>query len=325
MDCEGEWTGGGSLTLSGVRVVTFPAGVVVDGLAGRVTVNQRTALDVTAEQLAATVDGAPVRLSGTLRGAGSPQFTIDATAFAKGLDFARARELFPSLKRLGLEGRLDMDLTVSLPAAGTAEPRLSGSLSARNAGFQVPGSGLAVTAGDVELALSGSAAEILRMSFLLNGQALAVSGRIANPVEPDVRLAVASPDLDLDRLFPPRRTGAPPPRPSPPAPAAGRPAGQAGARERPGLRRKLTASLSVQAAQGRFRGLEFRGLTLEAAYARGLLTSCDVGFGAAGGRIAARLSADLRDPADAPFVFAPQIAAISFEEVAPSLGLPRAR
>jgi uncharacterized protein involved in outer membrane biogenesis len=320
---EGEWIGGGSLTLSGVRVVTFPAGVVVDSLAGGVTVSQRAALDVTAEQLAATVDGAPVRLSGTLRGAGSPELSIEATAFAKGLDLARAQELSPSLKRLGLEGRLDMDVTVSLPAAGTAEPRLNGAVSARNAGFRMPGAGLTVSAADVELALSGSAAEILRMSFRLNGQALAVSGRIVNPAEPDVRLAVASPDLDLDHLFPPRQTGAPPPRPSPPASAAGPRGGPAGAAERPGLFRRLTAALSVQAAQGRFRGLEFRGLTLEAAFARGLLTSCDVGLGVAGGRITARLSADLRDPADAPFVFAPQISALSFEEVAPALGLPR--
>ncbi len=278
------WVGGGSLQLSGVRAVTFPAGVVVDKLEGRVTIDRRAALDVVAERLTATVDGAPVRLSGTLRGAGSAGVAVEATAFAKGLDLSRARELFPSVKPLGLEGRLDMDVKVSLPAAGTGEPRLSGGVSTRNAGLRIPGAGLAVTGGDIDVTLSGNAAEILRMSLQLNGQALTATGRIQIPAEPDLR------------------SGGPPASSGPPT-----------------LLRRLKASVSVQAAQGRFRGVGFHDLTLGAAFDRGVLTSCDLALGVGSGRIAATGTADLRLPGEVSFVLRPEVTALATESVSPGV------
>jgi len=314
------WVAGGSLMLAGVRAQTYPAGIIVEDLRGRVSVDRRNAVNIATDEVTGKVDGAPVRVSGILRGLGTPDLTVDATVYAKGLDLAHAREFFPSLTPLSLAGRLDMDVAVLLPAAA-ANARLNGTLAATNLSLRLPAYGVTVSGGDAELALRGASAEILRMQLQVNDQVLAVTGQISNPMEPDIRLVVTSPELDLDRLLPP--DNATPATSSPPAPDSSRHEGTPGKPELPPIARMITAQLQLLAPEGQYRGLRFRDLRLGAAYERGLLPRWDLDFSIEGGRVRASGSADLRDPERIPFAVRPHITSPQVELLAPVLGIAR--
>ena len=93
----------------------------MDNLQGRVAVNRRKSLNITAEEITGQVNQAPVRLSGKVLGVGTPNLVVDVKANAKQLDLAHLRELFPALKKHGLAGKLDMDLECLHPLCGCKE------------------------------------------------------------------------------------------------------------------------------------------------------------------------------------------------------------
>ena len=194
------WIADGSLVFTGVRAETYPEGVVMDNLQGRVTVNRKKFLNITAEEITGQVNQAPVRLSGKFLGVGTPNLLVDVNAYAKQLDLAHLRELFPALKKHGLAGKLDMDLDLYIPYAAARTSRLNGMLATQNLNFQW--AGISVEKGNAELNLMGNTATIKRLQVQVNEQVLAITGKIANPVEPDIELVVTSPDLNLDRLLP---------------------------------------------------------------------------------------------------------------------------
>ena len=177
----------------------------MDNLQGRVTVNRKKGTNITAEEVKGQVNQAPVRLSGKILGVGTPNLVVDVKANAKQLELAHLRELFPALKKLSLAGTVDMDLDVYIPYATAMKSRLNGMLATRNLSFQL--GHMTVEKGDAELNLTGNTAFIKRAQAQVNGTLLAVTGQIANPVEPNIKLLVTSPDLNLDRLLPPARRG----------------------------------------------------------------------------------------------------------------------
>lgn len=311
------WVASGSLVLAGVRAQTYSAGIVVEELRGRVNVDRGNAVNIAADQVTAKVDGAPVRVSGKLRGLGTPDLTLDAAVYAKSLDLAHAREFFPPLRTLGLAGRLDMDVAVSLPEAA-ANTRLNGTLAATNVSVRLPAYGVTVSGGDAEVALRGDTADIRRMRMQVNDQVLAVTGQVKNPVEPDIRLVVISPDLDLNRLLTPNTGGAPTSTPS--SPDTSRRDAKPAKAELPAIALKTTAQLQVHAKQGQYRVLKFHDLRLDASYDRGVLTGWGVDFGVQDGRVVATGSADLRDLTQVPFVVRPQVTSLKLGAVAPLLG-----
>ncbi len=90
------WVADASLALGRVRAETYPEGVVLDNLQGRVTVNRKKAVNITAENIRGQVNQAPVRLSGKFLGVGTPNLLIDVKAGARQLDLAHLQELSPS-------------------------------------------------------------------------------------------------------------------------------------------------------------------------------------------------------------------------------------
>ena len=314
-----DWEVHGTLVLGGVRVESYPEAVVLDGLRGRVTVNRAKTMDIFAENVTAQVNQAPVRLSGKFLGVGTPGLVVSAKAYAKQLNLAHIGEFFPALKQAGLAGALDMDLSVFLPYADARKSRLNGTLAAHEVGLRLPASDVSVKNGDGEFTCSGNTVVIRRLQLRLNDQVLEVSGRISNPLGPDVELVVTSPDLDLDRLLPPRSADTQGDgsshNSSTPIEA------KTGKSELPAMARKLTGQLQVQAKHGRYRGLTFQDLKLDAAYGHGLLSEWDLAFGFSGGQISATGSADLRDPERAAFVVRPQITSLNLGAVAPVLGI----
>jgi uncharacterized protein YhdP len=320
-----NWAANGSLVLKGVRAEAHPSTVVMDNLQGEIKFNRKKAMNITAKDITARINQAPVRLSGKLFGIGTPKMLVSAKAYAKQLDLAHLAELLPALKDLKLGGILDMDLDVNVPYSTPAKSRLNGTVTARNAGFQLAGSDLTVEKGNAEIKLNGNTANIKTMTMQVNDQQVALSGHISNPVRPKAQLLIRSSDLNLDRLLPQDKAGKPSLTPSKgkedqsaKKPATDKNAGKA---ELPPLARKLTTDLQVQAVRGQYKGLQFEKLKLDLLYKQGVIESYDINFDLDKGHIATKGSADLRDLYHIRFTVDPNISALPLETITPALGI----
>jgi type II secretion system protein N len=322
-----QWEASGSTILGGIRGETHPAGVILDDLRGRVTLSRKKTLEVTVEELMARLNRAPIRLEGKLSGAEIPQMVVDAKVETERLDLAPMSALVPALKDLKLGGTLDIDLDVHFPYANPMKTRLKGTVRTRRVGIQLPGQEVTVKEGDAELQLLGDAVKIKHMALRVNDQLLAVTGQMVNPLKPNLRLHVTSPDLNVDRLLPPARGEK---RPSRSSRKKGRgPQGRVpseekvGKAELPPLARKLTVQLHMEAEQGQYRGEKFQDLKVKAQYKDGALKVEDFDLRIAGGRIRTSGSADLRNLERINFAAIPAIKAVRLESIKPLLGIER--
>jgi hypothetical protein len=315
---RGGWDAEGSLVLAGVRAESFPEGVVMDNLQGRVMVKRKKGIDITAENVKGQVNQAPVSLSGKIQGVGTPNLVVDVKVNAKHLNLAHLRELSPSLRKLSLAGTVDMDLDVYIPYATAMKSRLSGMLATRNLSFQL--GGISVEKGNAELNLMGNTATIKRFQVQVNDQILAITGKIANPLEPDIELVVTSPDLDLDRLLLQEKAEKSGEMSS--QEAGARAKEKTGKAELPPTARNIAARLRVNAEQGRYRDLRFQNLKLGADYDRGVIKQFDLELDSAGGHIAKKGSVDLRNPEHPTFTSSSNITSVMVEKIAPLLGIP---
>ena len=321
-----DWTANGLLVFHDARAQTHPAAVVMDGLKGHLLFSRKKTMNITAQNITARINQAPVRLSGKFLHIGSPKMLVSASAHATRLDLSHLAELLPALKEMKLEGMLEMDVDLHVPHSAPEKSRLKGNLSIRNAGFHLASSNLAVAKGNVDLELSGQSANIKTMTMQVNDQKVALSGQMSNPVEPKIKLLVTSPDLNLDRLLlPPDKAAKPSSTPSTgkedqsaKKPSTDKKAGKA---ELPPVARKLTADLQVQADRGQYKGLQFKKLKLDFFYKRGVIESFDVNLRVDEGHITTKGSADLRDLDRISFTVNPNISALNLETIAPALGI----
>ena len=311
------WITDGSLDISGVRAETYPEGVVMDNVQGRVTVKRKKGIDITAENIKGQVNQAPVQLSGKILGVGTPNLVVDVKAGAKHLELAHLRELSPALKKLSLAGTVDMDLDVHVPYAAAKNSRLKGKLATRDLSWRL--AHMSVEKGDAELNLTGNTALIKQLKMQVNGVWLAATGQVANLAEPDIQLLVTSPDLDLDRLIP--AASAEGPEDKAPQDKGGHAPEKTTKTEWPPVAYKTTAHIQVDAEEGRCKGIKFQKLKLDAAYDRGVMKHYDLNLDTEGGRIAAKGSVDLRDPKHVTFTVNPNITSLPVERVATALGI----
>jgi hypothetical protein len=311
------WIVDGSLVLGGVKAETYPAGVVVENLQGRVTVNRRKGANITAENVRGRVDRAPVRLSGKILGVGTPNLVVDVKAGAKQLDLAHFRELFPDLKKVGLAGTVDMDLEIHIPYAAPRQSRLNGILTTQNLYLHL--AHVNVERGDVDLNLAGNTAFINKAQGVVNGTLVSVTGRIANPVEPNLTVLVTSPDLDLDRLLPPGRGQEPGAKPS--QEEAGHGPEKTVKHGWPPTVLKTKAHVQVDAEKGQYRRMAFQNLKLDARYDRGVIKQGDLSFGMDGGQVAMAGSGDIRDREHVTFAVSPKMTSVKLESLAALLGV----
>jgi hypothetical protein len=315
---QDAWIADGSLVFTGVRAESYPGSVVMDDLRGRVTVSRRKSLNITAEEITGQVNQAPVRLSGKFLGVGTPNLLVDVKAYAKQLDLADLRELFPALKKHSLAGKLDMDLDVYIPYAAAKKSRLHGMLATQHLHFLW--AGISVEKGDAEWNLTGNTATIKRFQVQVNDQLLVITGKIANPVEPEIDLVVTSPDLNLDRLLLQERAEKSGEKSS--IEAGARSQEKTGKAELPPIARNTAARLRINAEQGQYKDLRFQNLKLDADYDRGVITQCDLSLDTESGHVATKGSVDLWDPEHPAFTASPKVTSVMVEKIAPVIGIP---
>jgi uncharacterized protein YhdP len=149
---------------------------------------------------------------------------------------------------------------------------------------------------------------------------LVITGKIANPVEPEIDLVVTSPDLNLDRLLPHASAEKSGEKSS--LEAGARSQEKTGKAELPPIARNTAARLRVNAEQGQYRDLRFQNLKLDADYDRGVITQGDLSFDTESGRAATKGSVDLRDLEHPAFTASPNITSLMVEKIAPLIGIP---
>jgi uncharacterized protein YhdP len=312
-----DWAANGSLMFKGVGAESYPQAVVMDNLEGSVKFNRNKSINITAQDITARINQAPVRLSGRLLEVGTPNPVVDAKVFTKQLDLAPLGKMVPALKKTGLAGKLDMDLDIYIPYATPAKSRLNGTLATKNVQFKLVT--YDVKQGNTELTLAGNTAKINRLQIQVNDLALAATGRITNPVEPDIFLAAELPNLDIDKLLPPakseKRLSKVPPKEDT------RVAEKTKKAELPPIARKGRAHLQFKARQGRYKGMKFQNLKLDAVYEHGVVKQYNLNLSIDDGRIVTNGSADLRDPERVEFVLSPKVTSLRPETVAPVLGI----
>ena len=312
-----DWTANGSLVLKGVRAETHPAAVVLENMEGAVQFNRQKAITITVQDLRAQINQAPVRMSGRFINVGAPDMLIATKVHAKQLDLSHLAALIPSLKGLKLSGKLDMNVDVHVPYATPAENRLTGTLTTRNIGFHLAAADLSVENGNTQIVLAGNSATVKTMTLNINDQQIAVSGQLSNPLEPNAKLLITSPDLNLDRFLPQIKAKNLPPKGQ--KGQVEKPAieVQSSKRELPPLARKLTADLQVKAEQGRYRGLQFQKLNLNLQYKHAVIEHYALDFGVDQGRIHMKGAVDLRDLDRIVFSADQDITALHAERIAP--------
>jgi uncharacterized protein YhdP len=325
-----QWYANGSLILKGVKGVSHPAGVRLDDLEGRVTVNRKKTLDITVQDLTARVNQSPIQLQGKLSGGGTDRFVVDGKARTERLDLMKLSGLFPPLKEFELAGILDMNIDVHYPHADPGKSKFSGTVKSRGIGFRLAAQNLTITEGDGDIELAGDTIILKDMTLRANDQKMSLSGQVTNFRQPTARLQAKSPYLNVDRLLVPAKSTGTASKPSskPPAEKAGTPkTGEPAKTEEPAkkkaekselppLLRKLTAQLQAEAARGLYRGQKFQDLTFKANYERGVLKSHEFHVLIGGGRIQTKGSADLRNLERIPFTVEPDISAVRLRTIA---------
>jgi uncharacterized protein YhdP len=315
-----QWAASGSVVLDGIRAETHPTDVLLEDLRGRMTLSRKKTMDITVENFAARVNGAPIRLEGRLSGGETPQMVVDAKVQTQELDLAHVAALLPALGKLELGGKLDMNLNVHFPYAHPMKTRLQGRVKTRGVGLRLAAQGVTVKDGDTELQLVRDTVKIKGMTLRVNDQKVALTGLLTNPMEPNLRLHVKSPNLNVDRLLASIQEEKRSSKKGSGTKAKTPSKDKADKAEIPPLARNLTARLQVEAEQGQYQGQKFQDLRLIAHYERGVLKSYDFDVRIAGGRVRARGSADLRDLERVHFAVEPAISKVHLESIAPLLG-----
>ncbi len=196
----------------------------------------------------------------------------------------------------------------------------------------VPSTKLRVTGGNGAIELAGNSVNLNDVNLLLNDQKMTGSGQITNFQEPTAQIQLQSPNLNLDRLLPPKAPdqASSKAKGKSPGKQESKPEGQTTTPEKKAkkgelhpLLRKLTAALQLDANRGTYRGQEFQALKLKALYEKGVLKSHDFEILIGGGRIRSRGSADLRSMEQIPFALQPTIEAVPLESLAVILGTDR--
>jgi hypothetical protein len=313
----------GSLVLGGFRAEAQPEGVLLDELRGRVLFNRKKTTEITVQNFSGRVNGALIRLEGRLSGGGTSHLVVNAKVRTEGLNLAHLAGFVYPLKKLEAQGMLDMDLDVYLPYTDPMKTRLQGMVKIRGLGFRLADQGVTVNEGDADLELAGNAVKVKNMTLIVNDQKLILTGRMTNPLEPDVQLHLKSPYLNLDRLLPPPRGEEDPPKTDKGEKKETPSKDKTLKRELPPLAHKLTARLKGEVEQVRYRGHIFQDLKLAVDYEHGVIKSYDLDLGMAGGRIRATGSADLRDPEGVLFSVEPNIEDVPIEQIVPLFGIDK--
>ena len=319
-----QWSVNGSATLEGIQAVTYPAEVRLKNLRGRISLSKQKSHEWVFENLSAEINAAPIRLNGKISGNSTTNMAVDLKAETRQLDLAAMSELIPSMKDLGLRGKIDLDMDIYLPHQAPLQSRLTGRLTTDR--FELHHKEAAITVEDInaDLDFSGRSATINRLTMRLNQQLVNVSGQMKRPEEPALDLVITSPDLNIDRLLFAKDAQEQPPEQNQDNPAGvttgDSKADQASETKKPRFLRLSSANIRLEAQKGRFRGQDVEDLRITADYEKGVIKDYTLDFNTGGGHAAARGMIDMRHPDHVAFTVEPDIKSVQLQTIVSILG-----
>lgn len=196
-----DWVADGSLIIKGVTAESYPKGIHLDNLQGRIFFSRAKTTQFTVEDLSAKINMAPVKLAGKLTGGRTSNMVIDGKAFIKGLYLSEFGSLLPHLDYLKLAGKLDLYLDFKIPFKNPADTRIDGTLNAGQIGFHLPDYNTVVKNTDIRIEFNGDSVQLIKMDSIINDQLLHLNGNASDPAEPKISLLVQSSNLDVDRFL----------------------------------------------------------------------------------------------------------------------------
>lgn len=284
-----EWESFGFIDLQGIHAETFPAGVRLENLKGRISLQRKQSIDLQIKNLTARVEGAPIRVDGRVTRGGTSQMIIDTEIQARQMDLSHIADLLPPLEKMKLRGMLDMDVDIYYPLADPAKTRLSGSMVTRNVEVRLEKPGLVVTGGSCELKLTNKSLIIKKMAMRVNDQPVVINGRLTTHQIPNLTLRLKSSGLNIDRLlagYNKQKTSS--------SKAKQKKKGN-GTSSLPHFLQNSAIKLEALIENGQYNMQPFKDLVLTADYQKGVLKRYDLNVHVADGRIQATGLVDLSD------------------------------
>lgn len=311
-----DWVANGSLLIKGVNAESYPKGVHLDNLQGKVFFSRAKTTQLTVEDLSAKINMAPVKLAGKLTGGWTSDMVVDGKADIKGLDLAEFGNLLPHLDYLKLTGKLDLDLDFKIPYKNIADTQIDGTVNAGRIGFHLPDYNMVVKDTDIEIGLDSDCVQLIKMEININDQVLHLKGSASDPAEPKIALLVQSPNLDVDRLLPGDKMMTEPPKKDSDIPETESKKEEKDLKQAlPSWAKNLTTDLRVDIERGKYLDQPFNDLNLTAHYEKGLVQNYTVNLDLAKGKIITTGSADLRDPENISFIINPDISNVQIGEL----------
>lgn len=318
-----KWEAKGLVKLSGIQTESDPAGIKMENLNGQVTLSRKKTLEITVKKVTGKIEDAPIRLNGRFVSGGKQDYFLDAAVLAQKLDLAHVVALFPELKETELAGMLDMDLSVRYSASNPAATRLKGKLESRALGLRLPKKDISLKSSLMDVTFTGNGIRVNNMALEFNDQPLWIKGRLMDPKQPDLQLALKSENLDLDRILAPLKKKEPQSQnPAEPTPKTSSPKNEKSANNQPPeenslppFAANLSALVTVEVAEGRYRNQTFQNLTIEADYKKGILNQYDIDVAFGGGSIQNSGRADLRKLNEVVFETNPAINNVRMESI----------
>ncbi len=309
----GEWSANGSATLEGIQAVTYPAEVRLKDLQGRISFSKQKSREWVFENLTAEINAAPIRLNGKISGKSAADLSVDLKAKTRQLDLAAVSELVPAMKDLGLRGKIDLDMDIHLPHGAPLQNRLNGTLKTNQLELNHKEAAVKVEDINSDLEFAGRSATIKRLALRLNDQIVNVTGQLSRPEKPALDLVITSPDLNIDRLLPPKDAQEKPAGDTAEEPS--RKEDKAAESEKPRFMRLSSANIRLEAQKGRFRGQDVEDLRITAGYENGIIKNYAVDFNTGGGHAAAMGMVDMRDPDHVAFTVDPDIKTVPLKTI----------
>jgi uncharacterized protein involved in outer membrane biogenesis len=313
-----EWSASGSATLEGIQAVTYPAGVRLKDLQGRIAFSKQKTREWVFENLTAEINAAPIRLNGKVSGKGTADISVDLKAETRQLDLAAVSELVPAIKDLGLRGKIDLDMDIHLPHGAPLQNRLNGTLKTNQLELNHKEAAVKVKDINSDLEFAGRSATIKRLALRLNDQIVNVTGQLSRPEKPALDLVITSPDLNIDRLLPAKEAQEKTPRDIAEGPS--RKEDEPAESEKPRFLRLSSANIRLEAQKGRFRGQDVEDLLITADYEKGVIKDYTLDFNTGGGHAAARGMVDMREPDHVAITVDPDIKTVPLKTIVSFLG-----
>ncbi|MFC1863187.1 AsmA-like C-terminal domain-containing protein [Thermodesulfobacteriota bacterium] len=312
-----DWIANGSLIIDDMNAESYPKGVNLDNLQGKIFFSRGKTTELTVEDLSAKVNQAPIKLAGKLTGGRTPDMVIKGKAYIKQLDLAEFDSLLPYLDSLKLKGKLDLNLDFNIPKSDIAGSQLVGTLNANRIGFHLPDYNTVVKDTDMKIGFEGDTVRLTKMDINFNDQFFHLEGSASDPGEPKISLLVQSPYLDVDRLLAKKEEQNESTRQKENniSDTDSNDEKEDLKKELPSWASNLTTDLRVNINKGKYRNQSFNDLNVVALYEKGVLQNYGVNLHLAKGKIITSGSADLRDLEKIPFIINPNISNLQIGEL----------